>query len=144
MHSIILLADDDSSVRHFVKAILKRVGYQVLEAADGKSALVLAQKIVGNLDLLVTDVEMPGMGGRELGKAIRESYPDVPVIYISGFTSDPGVQDLHDPEHGFAFVGKPFQPKVLLETVAEMLNRERAAQAAVNEAVKASRFPESS
>jgi CheY-like chemotaxis protein len=71
----------------------------------------------------VTDVEMPGMGGWELGKAIREAYSSVPVIYISGFTEDPRMQDLHDPEHGFAFVGKPFQPKVLLETVALMLNR---------------------
>jgi CheY-like chemotaxis protein len=123
LHSVILLADDDASVRHFVKTLLNREGYQVLEASDGHGALALARKIGGNIDLLVTDVEMPGMDGRALGKAIREAYSAVPVIYISGFTEDPRVQDLHDPEQGFAFVGKPFQPKVLLETVAGMLKQ---------------------
>lgn len=131
LSSVILLADDDASVRHFVKTLLNREGYQVLEASDGHSALALARKIGGSVDLLVTDVEMPGMDGRELGKAIRAAYSTVPVIYISGFTEDPKVQDLHDPEHGFAFVGKPFQPNVLLETVAGMLNREKSAQTAV-------------
>jgi CheY-like chemotaxis protein len=123
LQSVILLADDDASVRHFVKSLLNGEGYQVLEAAEGTSALALARKIGGNVDLLVTDVEMPGMDGRALGKAIREAYPTVPVIYISGFTEDPRVQDLHDPEQRFAFVGKPFRPKVLLETVSRMLNR---------------------
>jgi CheY-like chemotaxis protein len=127
LSSVILLADDDASVRHFVKTLLNREGYQVLEASDGHGALALARKIGGSVDLLVTDVEMPGMDGRELGKAMREAYLTVPVIYTSGFTEDPRVQDLHDPDRGFAFVGKPFQPNVLLETVSRMLNRERAA-----------------
>jgi DNA-binding response OmpR family regulator len=127
LHSVILLADDDASVRHFVKTLLNRGGHQVLEASDGHGALALARKIGGNVDLLVTDVEMPGMDGRQLGKAIREAYSTVPVIYISGFTEDPRVQGLHDPDHGFAFVGKPFQPRILLETVSRMLNRERTA-----------------
>jgi DNA-binding response OmpR family regulator len=126
LNSVILLADDDASVRHFVKMLLTREGYQVLDACDGHGALALARKIGGAIDLLITDVEMPGMDGRELGKAIREAYSVVPVIYISGFTAGHGVQGLHDPEHGFAFVGKPFQPKVLLETVAGMLNRKVA------------------
>lgn len=123
LNSVILLADDDASVRHFLKMLLSREGYQVLEASDGHGALALARKIGGSVDLLVTDVEMPGMDGRELGKALREEYSAIPIIYISGYAEDPRVQDLHDPEHGSAFIGKPFQPSVLLETVVQMLNR---------------------
>ena len=123
LHHLILVADDESSVRHFVKTILNREGYQVLEAVDGDDALALARKVAGAVDLVVTDIEMARMGGRALGKAIRETYPTVPVIYISGFTQDPDLTGLHDPEQGFAFVGKPFQPSVLLETVSRMLKQ---------------------
>jgi CheY-like chemotaxis protein len=126
LQCVILLADDDSTVRHFVKTLLNQEGYQVLEACDGHSALALARKIAGNVDLLVTDVEMPGLGGRELAMAIREAYSTIPVIYISGYTEAIRVQDLHDPENGFAFVGKPFQPGLLLNTVSRMLNRKTA------------------
>jgi CheY-like chemotaxis protein len=122
VHHLILVADDDASVRHFVKAILNREGYQVLEAADGDDALALARKVAGAVDLVVTDIEMPRMGGRALGKAIRETYPTVPVIYISGFTQVPEFKSLDDPEQGFAFIQKPFAPKVLLQTVARMLH----------------------
>jgi CheY-like chemotaxis protein len=124
LHHVILLVDDDSAVRTFVKMILNLEGYQVLEASDGESALALARKIGGNVDLLITDIEMPGMDGADLGKAIREAYPTIPLIYISGFTEDHQVRHLDDPEQGFTFVGKPFQPKILLETVARMLNLE--------------------
>jgi CheY-like chemotaxis protein len=117
---LILLADDNADVRHFVKTILNREGYQVLEAADGNGALTLARKLGGAIDIVVTDVEMPGMDGITLGKAIRETYSTVPVIYISGLTE---MEYLHDPAHGFAFVGKPFQPKVLLETVSRVLDQ---------------------
>ncbi len=123
---IILLVDDNHAVRRLTKDILHRVGYQVLEADDADSALALARKIGGNVDLLVTDVEMPRMDGRALGKAIREAYSTVPVIYISGFTDGGNVKDLNDPEQGFAFVGKPFQPGVLLETVSRMLKQPAA------------------
>ena len=122
-NSVILLAEDDASVRHFVKMLLNQAGYQVLEASDGHGALALARKIGGSVDLLVTDMEMPGMDGRELAKALREINSAVPVIYISGYPDDPRAQDLHDPEHGSVFIGKPFQPRVILETVAQLLNR---------------------
>ena len=124
-HCIILLVDDDAAVRHLTKALLQREGYQVLEAVDGNNALALARKIGGNVDLLITDVRMPEMDGPALGKAFRKAYSTVPVIYISGFTEGLEVKELHDFEHGFAFVGKPFQPNVLLETVSRMLNIDR-------------------
>jgi len=69
---VILVVNDDPGVRHFVKIILNREGYQVLEAADGESALALARKMAGAFDLVVTDIQMPGMDGRAFGKAIRQ------------------------------------------------------------------------
>ena len=119
--SVILLADDDAFVRQYLKTLLNREGYQVLEASDGHSALTLARKVGRNIDLLVTDVEMPGMNGFTLCKAIREAHSHVPVIYISGFTEDPRLHDLHNHEHNFAFLRKPFHPNVFLKTVIEML-----------------------
>jgi CheY-like chemotaxis protein len=119
---LILLADDDASVRHFVKAILTGHGYQVLEAADGYDALALARKVAGAVDLLVTDIEMPGMDGRALATAIREMYRSVPVIYISGFIENPELKYLHAPEERCAFLSKPFQARALLETIRILLN----------------------
>jgi len=118
---LILLADDDAAVRHFVKAILNQEGYQVLEAADGYDALALARKVAGAVDLLVTDIEMPGMDGRALAGAIRDMYHNVPVIYISGFVENPEVKYLREPEKGCAFLSKPFQPRALLETIRMLL-----------------------
>ena len=63
------------------------------------------------------------MDGPALAKAFRKAYYTVPVIYISGFTQDPDLTGLHDPEQGFAFIQKPFAPKVLLETVVRMLHQ---------------------
>jgi CheY-like chemotaxis protein len=119
----ILVVDDDGLVRHFVKVILNGAGYQVLEAADGESALVLARRLAGAVDLVVTDVEMPGMGGRAFGKAIRQERAHVPVLYMSGLVKDPDLADLNQPEQGLAFIAKPFLPKALLEIVSLMLNQ---------------------
>lgn len=120
---VVLLVEDDAFVRGLVKVTLSREGYQVLEAADGEKALALVRKVAGTVDLLVTDIEMPGMDGRALGKAIREEYGKVPVIYISGFVEDSEAKDLSEPDQGFAFIGKPFHPKALLEVVSLMLKQ---------------------
>jgi CheY-like chemotaxis protein len=107
-----------------VKVILNREGYQVLEAADGESALALARKMAGAFDLVVTDIQTPGIDGRALGEAIRQEATHIPVIYISGHVEDP---DLNKPEKGFAFVAKPFLPKALLNTVSLMLKQAKQA-----------------
>jgi CheY-like chemotaxis protein len=114
------VVDDDPGVRQFVKIILNREGHQVLEAADGESVLALARKMAGAFDLVVTDIQMPGIDGRALGKAIRQEYAEIPVIYISGYVED---SDLNKPEQGFAFITKPFLPKALLKAVSLMLKR---------------------
>jgi DNA-binding response OmpR family regulator len=124
---VILVADDDASLRQLVKVVLNREGYQVLESDDGESALALARRMAGAVDLVVTDIEMPGMNGRALGKAIRQEQADVPVIHMSGNVRGDEAIDLHQPEHGFAFIHKPFLPKALLEVVRSMLSRVKRA-----------------
>jgi CheY-like chemotaxis protein len=119
---VILVADDDPGVRHYMKVILNREGYQVLEAEDGEKALALARKMAGAFDVVITDIEMPGMDGHALGKAIRQEQANVPVIYISGFVEDPEVKHLNKPEQRLAFIAKPFLPNALLEAVSSMLN----------------------
>jgi CheY-like chemotaxis protein len=123
-HDVILVADDDPTVRQFVKIILNREGYQVLEAADGESALALVRKMAGAFDLVVTDIQMPGMDGRALGKAIRQEDANIPLIYMSGDVEDPGFDN---PVQGVAFLAKPFLPKALLKAVNLMLKHAKRA-----------------
>jgi CheY-like chemotaxis protein len=94
-----------------------------LPGAQWESALALARKMTGAVDLVVTDIEMPGMDGRALGKAIRQEQANVPVIYMSGFVEDPDVKHLNKLEKGIAFIAKPFLPNALLEAVSLMLNQ---------------------
>ena len=118
---LIVVVDDENSVRGFVKSLLHNAGYQVLEAADGVVGLALIKKIGGALDLLITDFVMPNLDGPGLVRAVRTEYPSIPVIYISGYTAE------HDLEHSEAhaencvFVKKPFLPKPFLEVVRRLL-----------------------
>jgi CheY-like chemotaxis protein len=116
---IVLLADDEPALRHMVRMLLSKAGYQVLETADGETALALARKVAA-VDLVITDIEMPKMDGRALGKAIREDNPTVPIIYMSG-KEDPDLIRLNHPKDGAAFVAKPFVPKILLDAVDAFL-----------------------
>jgi CheY-like chemotaxis protein len=116
---VILLADDEPAIRHLVRTILSREGYQVLETSNGESALALARKVAA-VDLVVTDIEMPKLDGRALGKAIREDNPKVPIVYMSG-KEDPDLILLNSSEDGIAFLAKPFVPKALLDAVNSFL-----------------------
>ena len=84
LEQVVLLAEDEAAVRAFVKTILQREGYQVLEAADGNGAVALARKVNGAIDLLVTDIKMPGMDGVALAEALKEMRPGIPVVFMSG------------------------------------------------------------
>ncbi len=114
---VVLVVDDEESVRSYVRRVLQGAGYQVLEAADGVDALALLEKLSGAVDLLVTDVKMPRLPGIELVKAVKGQFPAIPVIYISSIRRD----GLHDPRRSVIFVEKPFTPEVLLEAVQELL-----------------------
>lgn len=116
----VLVAEDDPSVRTLVKSVLERNGYRVLVAEDGVSALELAEDQEGRIDLLLTDVVMPGMNGRALRDALLESYPDLRVLFMSGYTGDV-LAGLGELDRSVSLVPKPFTPEVLLGSIRKLL-----------------------
>jgi two-component system, cell cycle sensor histidine kinase and response regulator CckA len=84
----ILFVEDDPGIRNFVQRLLKERGYRVLTAMNGDEALVLAKSETQPVHILITDVVMPGMSGRQLAKELLKSWPDVKVLFISGYTED--------------------------------------------------------
>jgi len=118
----ILLAEDDRAVRTLTRRVLQSCGYTVLEAAHGGEALQLAEKHTGSLHLLVSDVVMPEMGGRQLAERIVVLKPGIKVLCLSGYTADAVIR------HGvleseIAFLQKPFTPGVLARKVREVLDQ---------------------
>ena len=116
----ILLAEDDDAVRALARTTLERAGYRVLAAQDGNSAITLAAAYPGRIDLLLTDVIMPGMNGRELAEQLTAMRPGVPVLFTSGYTGNV-LADLGLPAAGVAFLDKPFTPRSLTTAVAALL-----------------------
>ncbi|MDB5104830.1 MAG: multi-sensor hybrid histidine kinase [Fibrobacteres bacterium] len=117
----ILLAEDEDVVRRLGKAVLDGLNYRVLEAGNGEDALRVAEAFPERIDLLLTDVVMHGIGGRDLATRIREIRPDIKVIYMSGYTDDAIVR------HGILeatadFLQKPFSPKALARKIREVLS----------------------
>jgi len=118
----VLLVEDEETVRSLTRRVLWRGGYRVLEAADGEQALELARGHDGRIDLLLTDVVMPGGGGRKLAAAMRALRPETPVLYMSGYPGDAVAE--HGLEPGVNLLQKPFSPVALLHRVAEALRPE--------------------
>jgi PAS domain S-box-containing protein len=118
----VLVAEDAGGVRAVVWQVLKRHGYAVLAAADGQSALDLALGREAPIDLLVTDVIMPEMSGRQLADRLRERRPRLKVLFVSGYTDDAIVRHgILEP--GIAFLQKPFTPEALARKVREVLDK---------------------
>ena len=84
----VLVVDDDDPVRAVAAKVLRRSGYEVLEAGGGREAMRLAHERRGAVDLLLTDVVMPEIGGRELSEWMLEAYPHVRVLFMSAYTED--------------------------------------------------------
>ncbi len=120
----ILLVEDEEAVRRIVKLVLDASGYKVLEASNGQEALEVARGLGRAIHLVVTDVVMPEMSGRELAERLRSQAPFLRVLFISGYTDDAvmrhGVVD-----GGEAFLQKPFSPLTLAKKVREVLDAER-------------------
>jgi PAS domain S-box-containing protein len=115
----VLLVEDDAAVRRITRRLLLRAGYQVLEADDGPAALVLAGAHGGPLDLLLTDVQMPGMSGVALAERLRSLRPAARVLFMSGFLG----QAKGQPGASAApLLEKPFTPGTLLQRVREALD----------------------
>jgi PAS domain S-box-containing protein len=118
----ILVVEDDPEVRRLVVRGLEEEGYSVAQAAHGAEAIELARQADGNLHLVVSDVSMPTMPGRELARRLAEIRPDVPVLFISGYPGADVVQrGLLDA--GRPFIQKPFSPEALADKVRELLER---------------------
>ncbi len=112
----VLLVEDDPGVRRAASLALAQAGYHVVETGNPLEAVDLARRHAGTLDLLFTDVVMPGMGGRELCAEIRRELPGLPVLYMSGYPGDPATRDrLLEP--GAPFLSKPFTAAALAEAV---------------------------
>jgi two-component system cell cycle sensor histidine kinase/response regulator CckA len=120
----VLLVEDEESVRQLVRETLEVKGYKVLEAEHGEAALEVASDYHGPIDMLITDVVMPGMSGRELAKQLCASDPEIKVLFLSGYTEDAIVhQGALEP--GTAFLQKPFTLQVLSRKVREIFRGER-------------------
>jgi PAS domain S-box-containing protein len=117
----ILLVEDELVVRRLVAEILEANGYSVLQAADGPSALELLRRHTGPVDLLVTDVVMPGMSGPDVAGAVAVMRPGTQVLYISGYT-DSSIGNHGALEPGIAFLQKPFAADDLTRKVREVLD----------------------
>ena len=113
----VLLVEDEEAVKRVMVRSLTEAGYQVLEADDGEEALRIFIDQQGTVDLLLTDVVMPGMNGRELGRRIHDWAPDLPVIYVSGYT-DGEIARRGLLEPGANFIQKPFSPDAMVQAVA--------------------------
>jgi len=120
----ILVAEDEDGVRSLTREVLEKYGYTVLEAANGEEALKVAEQHEGRLDLLLSDVVMPRMGGPELAQALLAKRPSVKVLYMSGYTDHPMVRR-GVVNAGVAFLQKPFTPTVLVSRVREVLEAPR-------------------
>lgn len=116
----ILVVEDESSLRELMAHVLNRWGYKVIEAQDGSTALGCLQEYEGPLDLLITDVVMPGMRGWEVTERISRVRPGVKVLYISGYADDL-VHGRKANLEGAAFLQKPFTPDALVKKVREVL-----------------------
>ena len=116
----ILVVEDQKAVRSFTKAALKQYGYHVIEASDGDEAIAVARQYSGEIHLLLTDVVLPGMNGKELSGKLRALRANLKVLFISGYTADV-IAHRGVLSRGVAFLHKPFSPGELATKVRDVL-----------------------
>jgi two-component system cell cycle sensor histidine kinase/response regulator CckA len=129
----LLVVEDEPAVRHLARRVLEAQGYTVLSASNGQDALHVARDYKGlPIDLVITDVVMPLMGGKVMAEWLKTTYPDLRVLFTSGYTDDAiahhGVLD-----EGVEFLSKPYTPTTLTHKVREMLDEKKEAATCVDE-----------
>lgn len=117
----ILFVEDEAAVRGIAARLLRQRGYDVIEAADGEEALILAEEHAGTIDMMISDVIMPGLDGPALLKKARQYLGDAPVLFISGY-AESDFSDLLQDEAGVSFLPKPLDIKTLAERVKQELH----------------------
>jgi len=115
-NEMVLVVEDEDAVRRLAARVLRRAGYGVLVAADGAEALRICERQGADVELLLTDVVMPGMSGKRLADELTRSFPAMKVLFMTGYTDDDilrhGVR-----ERGLHIIGKPFVPSELASAV---------------------------
>lgn len=118
----VLIVEDSDPVRRLIRTALERFGYQIMEAEDGDRALEILAKKGGEIQLILTDVVLPGISGPELVTKARERWPRLKALFISGYPQDRLVAKRF-PKEDSDFMGKPFSPFALAEKVGQMLSK---------------------
>jgi CheY-like chemotaxis protein len=124
-HHTVLLVEDEAGIRSLIRKVLERRGYDIIEASNGHEALS-AGPDPREIGLLITDVAMPGMNGVELAASLRQTRPDLPVLFLSGYTGSAMLDPANLPPHS-AFLSKPFTIAALQEKVESLLDGDAAA-----------------
>jgi signal transduction histidine kinase len=119
---VVLVAEDEETVRSIVVRLLHAQGYRVLEAEDGQAGLELARRHPGPIDLLLTDVMMPRMGGHELAERLRQERPDTRVLFMSGYNTEENLLRLPGCDGPVGLLPKPFTHRDLARKVREILD----------------------
>lgn len=117
----VLAVDDDPTMLDLLEEVLKPLGYNVLSAASGEEALEMASTHQDKIDLLLTDVILPGIKGQELAKQLLNSCPDVSVLFMSGYLC-PSMAHTDSEQRFDAFIQKPFSPHALLRKMRKLLD----------------------
>lgn len=115
----VLVVDDEAAVRSLACRMLTWAGYQALEAGHGREAIATLEQHAGAIHLVITDIKMPGMSGRELGRQVEQRWPGKPMLYMSGFASEVFSGGLLEP--GAPFLSKPFTQEDLALKVRALL-----------------------
>jgi CheY-like chemotaxis protein len=115
---VVLLVVEDTVVRAMIEKLLRQGGYDLMIAADGQDALQKSEDHKGFIDLLVSDIQMPGITGPELATELRRKRPELRVMFMSAYAQGLLVLDV-----GWHFIKKPFLPKVLLEKIVQIMEK---------------------
>lgn len=128
-HETVLLVEDEAAVRESMRSVLARNGYNVIEARNGQEALNIGNEYKGKIELLITDLVLPGLGGREVARRLIQTRPRARVLYISGYSHDARMQL----GRGETVFQKPFTGEALVRRVREALNQEARGDGAKGE-----------